>query len=68
MQLGLAATRQSANALLSNNKVFATPHLGAATHEAQDYVAIELAEQIRDYAHKDETRNVLNLAQNLEQI
>jgi len=50
------------NPLLSNNKVFATPHLGAATHEAQDYVAIELAEQIRDYAHKDEIRNVLNLA------
>jgi D-3-phosphoglycerate dehydrogenase len=34
--------------LLSNPKVIATPHIGAATLEAQDRIGIELADQIQE--------------------
>jgi D-3-phosphoglycerate dehydrogenase len=35
--------------LLNNDKIISTPHLGASTSEAQERVATEIAEKIRDY-------------------
>ncbi len=37
------------NVLFGNEKVVATPHLGASTTEAQENVALQVAEQISDY-------------------
>ena len=37
------------NKLLNHPKVVCTPHLGASTDEAQEKVAIQIAEQISDY-------------------
>ena len=50
-----------ASPLSTHPKVFASPHLGASTHEAQDLVAQELVTQVRDYFGRGETRNVVNL-------
>lgn len=36
------------NRLLQHSKVIATPHLGASTEEAQEKVAIQIAEQVAD--------------------
>jgi D-3-phosphoglycerate dehydrogenase len=49
------------NALLALDEVICTPHLGAATEEAQDNVAIEVAQQIIDYFKHGEIRNAVNL-------
>jgi D-3-phosphoglycerate dehydrogenase len=38
-----------------------TPHLGASTHEAQENVGIQVAEQIRDYLAAGEIRNAINM-------
>ena len=38
-----------------------TPHLGASTHEAQENVGIQVAEQIRDFLVTGEIRNALNM-------
>jgi D-3-phosphoglycerate dehydrogenase len=46
-----------ANALKSNPKVVALPHLGASTEEAEENCAIMVAEQVRDYL---ENGNILN--------
>ncbi len=46
--------------LLGLDNVIATPHLGAATQEAQDNVAIAVAEQIVDYLLKGTIRNAVN--------
>lgn len=46
--------------LLKNEKVIFTPHLGASTYEAQLKVAIEVAEQVRDFFLKGEIRNAVN--------
>lgn len=43
------------------DKVVLTPHLGASTVEAQFNVAIDLAEQIRDYLTEGMTRSPVNL-------
>jgi D-3-phosphoglycerate dehydrogenase len=37
--------------LLQHPNVIATPHLGASTEEAQEKVALQIAEQIADYLH-----------------
>src|SRR6201985_3104904 len=37
------------NVLFGNDKIVATPHLGASTTEAQENVALQVAEQISDY-------------------
>jgi D-3-phosphoglycerate dehydrogenase len=43
------------------DKVVLTPHLGASTHEAQFNVAIDLAEQIRDYLKTGIAKSPVNL-------
>jgi D-3-phosphoglycerate dehydrogenase len=42
-------------------KVVLTPHLGASTFEAQFNVAVDLAEQLRDYLTKGLARSPVNL-------
>jgi D-3-phosphoglycerate dehydrogenase len=46
--------------LLELDNVVATPHLGAATQEAQDNVAIAVSEQIVDYLVNGTIRNAVN--------
>lgn len=48
------------NPLLKHERVICTPHLGASTTEAQVNVAIQVAEQIRDYLRTGEIRNGVN--------
>ena len=48
--------------LLQNPKVICTPHLGASTDEAQEKVAIEVAEQFVAFAERGEIRNAVNMA------
>jgi D-3-phosphoglycerate dehydrogenase len=47
--------------LLSLPNVIATPHMGAATEEAQGEVSYVIAEQIRDYLANGLLRNAVNL-------
>jgi len=47
--------------LLKRDEVIATPHLGAATDQAQLNVAIAVAEQVRDYLQHGTVRNAVNL-------
>ena len=58
--------------LLQRDDVIATPHLGAATAQAQLNVAIAVAEQVRDYLTLDIVRNAVNLppvsAEELERL
>lgn len=49
------------NPLLELDDVIGTPHLGAATEEAQENVAIAIAQQIVDYFNKGEARNAVNM-------
>ncbi|NNE66359.1 MAG: phosphoglycerate dehydrogenase [Pyrinomonadaceae bacterium] len=46
--------------LLGHPRIITTPHLGASTQEAQDGVAVTVAEQIRDYLISGELRNAVN--------
>lgn len=46
--------------LVSLEHVICTPHLGASTQEAQDNVAIAVANQIRDYLLSGTIRNAVN--------
>ena len=48
-------------ALLNHPNVIATPHLGASTEEAQARVALQIAEQTRDFFLKNEIRNGINI-------
>ncbi len=48
------------NPLLELDNVIATPHLGAATKEAQENVAIAVAKQVVDYLKHDTIRNAVN--------
>lgn len=50
----------SDNPLLKMKQVIVTPHLGAATQEAQENVAIEVAKQIMDYLSQHIVRNAVN--------
>ncbi|HXC55858.1 MAG TPA: phosphoglycerate dehydrogenase [Rhizomicrobium sp.] len=49
------------NILFGNDKVIATPHLGASTSEAQENVALQVAEQISDYLLTGAITNALNM-------
>lgn len=46
--------------LLSHHKVVTTPHLGASTDEAQEKVAIQIAEQIVDLFKNKKVRGAVN--------
>ena len=50
------------NALFGMNNVVCTPHLGASTSEAQENVAIQVAEQMSDYLVSGAVTNALNMA------
>lgn len=50
------------NPLFALDNVICTPHLGAATSEAQENVAIQVAEQLSDYLLTGAIRNALNSA------
>jgi D-3-phosphoglycerate dehydrogenase len=49
-----------ANVLFGSDKVIATPHLGASTNEAQENVALQVAEQMSDYLLTGAVTNALN--------
>lgn len=49
------------NALFGHPNVVCTPHLGASTIEAQDNVAVQIAEQISDYLLDGAITNALNM-------
>ena len=49
------------NVLFGSDKVIATPHLGASTTEAQENVALQVAEQISDYLLTGAVTNALNM-------
>jgi len=48
------------NPLIGHDKVVSTPHLGASTQEAQENVALAVAEQIVDYLVHGTIRNAVN--------
>ena len=50
------------NILFGSDKVVCTPHLGASTEEAQENVAIQVAEQIADYLLNGTVTNPINMA------
>lgn len=47
--------------LLAEANVICTPHLGASTSEAQIQVAVDIADQIGEFARGDPARNAINL-------
>lgn len=49
------------NALFGMENVVATPHLGASTTEAQENVALQIAEQMADYLIKGAVSNAINM-------
>jgi D-3-phosphoglycerate dehydrogenase len=49
--------------LLKLDGVVVTPHLGASTEEAQERVALEICEQVRDFLATGAVRNAINAAQ-----
>ncbi|MEQ8179099.1 MAG: phosphoglycerate dehydrogenase, partial [Amphiplicatus sp.] len=51
----------TAHPLFGHEKVVATPHLGASTREAQENVAIQIAEQMADYLLRGAVTNALNM-------
>ena len=48
------------NPLFLHPNVICTPHLGAATREAQEKVALQIAEQMSDYLTRDAISNAVN--------
>ncbi len=50
------------NVLFGHENVVCTPHLGAATSEAQVNVALQVAEQMSDYLVNGAVMNALNMA------
>jgi D-3-phosphoglycerate dehydrogenase / 2-oxoglutarate reductase len=49
------------NILFGRDDVIATPHLGAATSEAQENVALQIAEQMSDFLMSGAVVNALNM-------
>ena len=50
------------NILFEAPNLIATPHLGASTVEAQEKVALQVAEQLSDYLMNGAVTNALNMA------
>lgn len=50
------------NVLFGMDNVVCTPHLGASTSEAQENVAVQVAEQMSDYLLSGAVTNALNMA------
>src|SRR6266481_8423400 len=50
------------NVLFGHPNVVCTPHLGASTNEAQENVALQIAEQMSDYLLVGAVSNALNMA------
>jgi len=48
------------NPLFGMEQIVATPHLGASTHEAQENVALQVAEQIADFLNNGVVVNAVN--------
>ncbi len=48
------------NPLLKLDQVVCTPHLGASTAEAQERVAVEIAQQVAEFLEKDVVKNAVN--------
>jgi len=48
------------NVLFGHPNVVSTPHLGAATSEAQENVALQVAEQMSDYLLRGAISNAVN--------
>ena len=48
------------NILFGTKNFIATPHLGASTLEAQENVAVQIAEQMSDFLHTGAVSNALN--------
>ncbi len=48
------------NALFGMDKVICTPHLGASTREAQENVAVQVAEQMSEYLLRGGISNAIN--------
>jgi D-3-phosphoglycerate dehydrogenase len=55
-----AAEPATEHVLFGHPNVVATPHLGASTSEAQENVAIQVAEQMADYLVRGAVSNALN--------
>ena len=51
----------TAHPLFGHDRVVATPHLGASTSEAQENVAIQVAEQMSEYLMRGAVTNALNM-------
>jgi D-3-phosphoglycerate dehydrogenase len=49
------------NILFGHEKLVATPHLGASTTEAQENVALQVAEQMSDYLISGAVANAINM-------
>ncbi|RLQ88671.1 phosphoglycerate dehydrogenase [Notoacmeibacter ruber] len=49
------------NALFGMDNVVCTPHLGASTSEAQENVALQVAEQMADYLNSGAVTNAINM-------
>ena len=49
------------NILFGNDKIVATPHLGASTNEAQENVALQVAEQMSDFLINGTITNAINM-------
>lgn len=56
------------NPILNHPKVVCTPHLGASTEEAQELVAIQIAEQIVDYFSSGRISGAVNLSAFTEEL
>src|SRR3546814_15688528 len=49
------------NVLFGSERLIATPHLGAATSEAQENVALQVAEQMSDFLLVGAVSNAINM-------
>lgn len=48
------------NRLIQHPKILCTPHLGASTEEAQEKVAVQIAEQMAEFFHEKSANGIIN--------